>query len=186
MEIKGISIESTISFVQKKFGPEGYEKFLNALSPESRELYSGMKILSSIWYPGVIGLIEPANVICTLFYNGDVRGAWELGSFAAEIALKGILRIFLKIGSPDWVLERIPLLYKRYYRPGEVKIVEYQTNHAKMRLIDCDVKSHEWEHRMAGYIEKALIISGAKGVKIKINNSFAGGNPFLEMEGTWK
>jgi hypothetical protein len=40
MVVKGTAVKSTATFVKTNF-PQQYEKWLNSLSPESKEIYAG-------------------------------------------------------------------------------------------------------------------------------------------------
>lgn len=58
MEVKGTAVLPLQMFVRERFGEEGYARWLQALAPEGRAVYS-VPVLISRWYP----LIERAMEI---------------------------------------------------------------------------------------------------------------------------
>jgi hypothetical protein len=96
MEVKGAALVSTKDFIYKKFGDDGFKKWLTELPENIAKIYFD-SILLSKWYPLKESLTEPTQVMCDMFYNSDVKGAWETGRHSADYSLKGIYRIFVKI-----------------------------------------------------------------------------------------
>ena len=50
MEIKGTAVISLPKFIREKFGDESYGQWLDSLSPEARDIYTG-NLYPSFWYP---------------------------------------------------------------------------------------------------------------------------------------
>ena len=59
-----------------------------------------------------------------MFFSDEKEAGLELGRYSAEISLKGIYKIFLKISSPNFVLARASNVFNTYYNPGIVEIIE--------------------------------------------------------------
>jgi hypothetical protein len=184
MQVKGAAVESIPKFVQSKFG-ERYSEWINSLSDDSKQIIQE-KLLSNSWYPIDLAVIEPMQKICEMFYSGDHKGAWEIGRFAAEIALKGVYKLFVKIGNPKFMIMRASGIISSYYRPGDVKIIELKANAVAIYLSNFNIKHHLIENRIAGWIERAFEINGCKNVQMKINQSMTKGNDVCEMIVSWQ
>ena len=184
MEVKGTAVESIPLFVKEKFG-ERYEEWLNSLPPKSREIMT-KPILAAIWYPLEEAFIIPTLKICELFYNGDLRGAWEAGRFSADFALRGIYKVFVKIGSPGFIIDRASAIFSNYYRPSKMEVVERGKNRAVLHITEFGKPHIVVEYRIAGWIERALEISGCKDLKITITKSLTRGDKYTEIVGEWR
>lgn len=184
MEVKGLSVASTPAFVQHSFGSR-FNEWIDSLSSESREIMSNC-ILASNWYPLQEAFIEPTRKICDLFYGGRDKGAWEVGRYSADIALKGIYKLFVKLGSPEFLIKRASKVMSTYYRPSELIVHEMSSGKAKVHIVKFPEANRFIELRIAGWMERAMEISGCRHVDIKITRSLAKGDLVTEFATEWK
>ncbi len=182
-KVKGTAILTIPLFIQKKFGEDGYNKFIDSISPKARDTYL-TTIYPSFWYPIKEILIQPTEKICELFYNGNIRGAWESGHFSAEYALKGIYSLFIRFGSPSFIINRSSTLLPTYYRPSRIEIIENSKKSATLRLF-LELHSEILEQRISGWMEAALEICGCHNIKFHTIKSQAKGDPYTEFKSTW-
>jgi hypothetical protein len=184
MQVKGTAISSIPDFISGRFGKEAFHHWLNTLSDGAKKVYGG-SILAGSWYPVKEIMVEPTRKMCELFYHGDLRGAKEGGRFSAEKGLKGVYRIFVKFGSPEFLIRRASTIFTSYYQPSEMKVVSEGDRKAVVHITNFSEPSQLIENRIAGWMERALEISGCKGVKIQISQSLAKGAPYTEFIATW-
>ena len=184
MEAKGTIIESLVSYINVKFGKDNYDKWLETLLPEAKEVFS-KPILVSDWYPLTKILTEPTQRMCDMFYDGNLKGAWENGRYSAEQRLKGIYKVFVKIGSPHHLISKGSSVMSTHYRPSAFNVVKSSSNSAVARITEFPEISKVIEYRISGWIERALEISGCKNLVLKINTSIADGGAYTEFEAKW-
>jgi len=184
MDVKGTAIVAIPKFIVKKFGKEGLDRWLAAINKEARKVYQG-SILVGNWYPIKEIMIEPTQKMCDLFYQGDVKGAREGGRYSAELALQGVYRIFVKVGSPEFLIRRASNAFTSYYHPSEIKVMAQEDKKGIMHITKFPEASHLVENRIAGWIEGALEISGCKNVNVQITQSLAKGAPYTEVVASW-
>jgi len=111
-----------------------------------------------------------------------IRGA----EIVIERQLSGIYKWFVKLGSPEFVLNRMSAVHRTYFQgvdikvnlPGPGKAVVKYTGFAK-------------QHRLMGLIiigfyRKALEISGAKEVKAEFTSSIEADKGYCELLLSWK
>jgi len=187
LEVKGTSAINTQTFVRDRYGEEGYERFLAGLSDPVRRLYSGQeKILASAWYPAEKAFFEPARRICELFFGGDVRrSAWELGRYSAHLALKGVYRVFLRIGSPGRMLARATGIFESFYRPGEVRYHAASDREGVLEFLHIEERSGLWDYRLGGFIEGALELTGARNGRVEMVDTLADGADAVRIRISW-
>jgi hypothetical protein len=185
MRVKGTSLKATALFIKKKFGNDGYSRWLDSLSDETREIFSDT-ILSTTWYPMERGFIEPHQAAVDVFYGGDRMGVWKMGRHAAEFGLQGVYKMFVRLGSPNFLLKKTTRVFSTYYEPGEAIISDSGKDHATMKIINFPEKSGLVEIRIAGWVERAMEISGCSEVLVTIPHSVSKGDEFTEIVANWK
>ena len=185
MKVKGIAIATIPLFIQERFGEGGFNRWINALTPEARKVYQA-SVLASVWYPLRESLIEPLRKMCDLFYAGDLKGAHEAGRFSADYSLKGIYKIFVKLGSPESMVRRAGSILPMYYTPSEMKVVESRKGQGIVQIIKFQDMDQVLESRIAGWMERALEVSGGKHLNIKITRSLTNGDSVSEFLATWE
>jgi hypothetical protein len=182
MEVKGTAVIPIRDYVLSKFSSR-YQEWLDSLSPASQNIMRNP--LSSIWYPLQPSLVEPTQRICDVFHNGNEQGAWQVGRFSAEHALKGIYSMFVKLGSPGFIVSRGSRIISQYYRPCEMKVTENQSGCAVMQIVHFPESNRLIEMRIGGWMEKAIELSGNKPTT-NITRSMAGGDSVTEYHTVWK
>lgn len=184
MEIKGTAVKSIAGFVQTNF-PQNYPDWYNALSDTSRGIVNSA--VTSGWYNMKKGAEEPTKLLGALIYDNDWRkAALESGRYSAEIALNGIYKIYVKISRPGHIIERASRILPAYYQPSKVESYDFQSNSVKVEITDFDEPSEVIEYRIMGWIERALEISGCKGVSVKTRESMAKGSSKTLFICTWQ
>ncbi len=182
MQVKGTSANAASEFVRQRF-PSRYDEWLASLSQPAREI---MEIgLAFNWYPLYEGSVEPTRKICDLFYDGKDEGAWEVGRFSADRSLRGVYRLFVRVSSPGFIIERTSKIFVTVLGPGEATVVERSSKRAVFHL---QFPESYWlaELRIAGWMEQALVVCGCTQPKIEINRSIAKGDSITEFVATWK
>ncbi len=185
MQVKGEVLVSLPLFILKKFGKQEYERWLKYLLPEAKAIYS-TPINKSDWYPIRSALIEPTNMICKLFYSKNLKGAFECGRFSAEYGLKGLYKVLVKLSSPDVLINRASKIMRNYYQPSEIEVVARGKNSSKLRIAVFPEMTECIEQRIAGWMQRAVEISGSSRVDVKIPYSLTKNDPFTEFDITWK
>jgi hypothetical protein len=184
MEIKGTAVKAISDFVKTNYN-EKFNDWLDALPVGSRQIYSNT-IDSTNWYPLQEGGIIPTRKIGELFFNGNFnQAALESGKFSAQKALKGIYNAFVKASSPSHIIKSTPKIFSTYYRPGRLNIKNIKDSEATLLISNMIEKNDVIDHRIAGWLYKALEISGAKSVRIEFTKSMAKGDAITQLDIQW-
>ncbi len=185
MDIKGTAIIAIRDFVKISY-PDDFQKWLNALPDSSKQIFSGV-IDATKWYDVKDAAIEPTKQIAELFFSGDLKqGAWESGKFSADKALKGIYKIFVKASSPQYIISRASRVFASYYQPCEMIIDKNISHDLTLHIINTTEMVDVIEYRIAGWIEKALEISGSKNINIQITRAISNGDELTEYSIKWE
>ena len=182
MDVKGTAVIPVAQFVQDKF-PDRKDEWISSLSETSANIMKSA--LTGGWYPLQEGLIEPTQKICDLFYAGKEEGAFELGRYSAEQGLKGVYKLFVKLGSPSFIISRGSQILPTYYKGSALQIVEETKNSVVLHITCFPGINRITELRIAGWMERALSMSGGKNIKIDITRSLAKGDAVTEYKVHW-
>ncbi|MGA9139096.1 MAG: hypothetical protein WBZ29_02665 [Methanocella sp.] len=184
MQVKGSAIASMTKFITDKHGDAGLKRWLDALTPQAKQVYSG-HIMANNWYSLREIMVEPTAKMCELFYHGDARGAWEAGKYSADFGLTGFYKIFVKVGSPDFIFKRASTIMAGYYSPCQLGVTESGPGKVIVHITQFSEPSAMVEARIGGWIQRALEIHGCKNVSVKITKSLTKGDSVTEYTTTW-
>jgi len=184
MEVKGVAVKSTIEFAKQKF-TTNYNDWLNNLPEESSSILTG-NISNTKWYSFKYAQLIPTDSIIDNFYSSKIDGAKEIGRYSAEVGLQGILKYFVKLGSPNFIINRATKVFKTYYKNSHIEVVSSTKTSVILKITDFNELDKFTEARISGWMEKALEISGCKNVKANIVNSIADGDDYSEIFITWE
>lgn len=185
MNIKGTGVKSVNEFIKNKF-PDRYHDWLSQLPDESKIIFAN-PIYVSTWYPIQDAIAKPTQLIASLFYENDIEAAaLEAGRYSAEMALKGIYKVFLKVASPNFIINRATIVSSSYFSACNFVVIENLSKNAIFRITRLDGINEIIEFRIKGWVEKAIAMAGAKNVKIKITKSLTKGDEFSEFHIFWE
>jgi len=173
MQIKGTAVKSISDYVRKQY-PSRYNEWLTGLPLTSfRILKDGINV--SEWYPMHEAAIIPTTRVGELFFRDSKKGAWECGRYSADIALTGVYKLYVKFSSPGHIIERASRVFAAYYQPSELVAANFKNKSVEVIIKKMALSHPVIEHRIAGWMERALEISGCKGIKIEIPKSLTKG-----------
>ncbi len=186
MEVKGSVIASIPSFIEKKFGKAGLANWMDHISEEARNVFSGDIDLEK-WYPLTITLTEPMANIAHLFYEWDLKKAsWELGRFSADFSVSSVKKLFFKFGSTKFFLNKAGEFMDGYYRPAKISPISVVDGEGIFHITKFDEIEKTVEYRIAGWIERVLEIAGNKNISVEVTQSLKDFKPYTEFLVKWE
>jgi hypothetical protein len=185
MQVKGTALRTTRDFVKTVF-PGSYDKWLDSLSPDSKRLFSST-IDATAWYPFKEGYSVPIGKIVDICFNHDRKtGGDQLGSWSAEVGLKGFYKVFLLIASPQFLLQRASKIFTTYYEPSEVEASIIGSNDAILRITKFEDIDEAVEYRIAGWTRKALELANCREPSYVIKKALSKGDNATEIHFHWQ
>jgi hypothetical protein len=184
MEIKGSAVKATPDFVKEKFGSR-YSEWVKSLPDSSRNIIE-QPIYATTWYSLTDSVIIPTQKVADLFFGGNnVKAANEIGRYSAEVALKGVYKIFVRVSSPQFVLSRASSIFGTYYQPSDIKVIESLDKKAILQLTKFHPNDRLIMNRIAGWIEKTLEITLKSPLKVDVENHIDGSNLVSKITVMW-
>ncbi len=180
--IKGTAILAFKDYINSNFGKEGWEKLLSKLTEEDREAVTTAVSIS--WVDMDVRL-RLARIVDSTLGRGDGELLKTIAKYAAERDLSTAQRIFLRMASPAYTLEKASHYWRRLNDWGEFKVERSGKNRAIGTLYNSVVKDKMFCLQLSSYMAKALELVGAKGVKVTHTKCCARGDELCVYEGSW-
>jgi hypothetical protein len=185
MQVRGAALIPMVRYIDSHHGESMFTVWLNSLNPLVRMTFE--RPISSIkWFPLKEFFSDPTLKYCTLFHNGSLRGAWELGRISADYSLNSFLKVFMKIRSVNYTLKHAIHVLPTYYSPSAMELDSVGENTCIIRFSEFSEMAAVVEERIAGWIERVLEIHGCSIVNIDFLTSIAKGDKSTEFELHWK
>lgn len=158
MMIKGTAIRARVEYLRERFGDEGLERLVGALSPEYGRVLREA-ILISKWYPGELN-DEILGTAERLFGREDGKLCRELGAASCELGMRTVYSNLAQTDDIGRALTRFTsVLWKNYYDEGWCDGRQVGEGHVRLELFAKLEK--DWTcHIIAGFVEAALRIWG--------------------------
>ncbi len=180
--IKGISVLDAVKAVKARAGEDGYNRVVAALDDEARQAL-GSPLLATSWYP-LDAFVRFLRADLAVTAGGDERVLVERSEAVIDRQLRGIYRLFIKLGSPEFVLKRISTVHMAYFNGITAEIVSLTPGRGVIRYIGFEPEHRLIGHIVIGFFRKALAISGAKDVHAAFATPI--GAPEADLVVTWR
>jgi hypothetical protein len=183
VQIKGTAVLDAITLIKKRTGEDGFQKILAVLNEDAKKLFQG-EVFTSSWYSLYL-YTHFLEVQIREFAGGNEEVLIKGAEIATERQLRGIYKVFVKLGSPEFVLKRIAAVHATYFQGVDIKVEMMGPGNATIRYT-----GYEKQHRIIGYaiigfFRKALEISGAKNVQAGFATPIEAGKGYAELAISW-
>lgn len=179
-KIKGSCLLSVLGFLKQ----EGTLDKVRAGLPEACRDPFGGTILSSSWYPvGTYLRFLDHVAACHPAAGSDLFV--RMGRRIINDGLNTVYRIFLRVGSPLWVLQRSPALWGNYFKGSELRVMTATSGKGAIAVVEQGQSSQRYCWTRQGGILEAMELSGARNVSIEHTSCRLRGQPECVFEFTW-
>ena len=185
MEIKGVSVKSTVNFF-KKYDKKAYESLLNSLPPEVKKVYSG-NIKETEWYDLYEYVLLPTDLfIKEAKINNPEEFMFKLGEYSAQYALTGIYKVFFVISTTNYLMKRVPKIMSTYYKNAQARIIDNGKKWFKIEISNFPAMTNLLEKRILGWFYKALTLLRCKNITHIVEQSIAKGHQTTIIYFEWE
>jgi uncharacterized protein (TIGR02265 family) len=183
-QVKGTAVQSSLRYVQERFGQETLARVIDRLDPPDREVFHH-GILPSSWYPmsAFLHFMQEAR---RQLGSQDKELLRHMGVASCDYGMSTVYRIFFKLGSPEFVIGRASGVFSSYYDTGRVRIVDSGPGRAIVELEDFDGAGPEFCERLHGWMERILELAGARNVRSAHSSCVHRGDAVCRFEGRWE
>lgn len=189
MEIQENKVKgSVVKSIQQDIvamGEDKYNAWLNSIPPESKDIFAN-PILDSSWYSFEYAYLEPLAKMLSLFMNNNLENMRKNGSENAGNLLRGVYKLYAKLGKPNTFIKRAAKIFSGFFNPGDLSIVEEKDNYAVMHVTGIPDIYGVFTFGLAGWIERALLVNGCRKAEAKISKSLVRGDKYIELILSWE
>lgn len=152
-EVRGIAPKSHVQFVVEEKGEEVFKKVEDKMTELGHSVkYKNIRPMS--FYP--IGLEAVTLLVVKELFNLSDEELREIGEYQTKISL--IIKLFMKyFVSMKVVAQKAPIMWRKYYTVGDLKVVELNEEEKYVILQIKDFKIHSPYCRMLeGYFASVV------------------------------
>jgi hypothetical protein len=182
LQAKGSTFRTSVDFVRAEYGDAVLARVAASLSPEARAAVDhaaatdelDYELLRELWTAtdSLVGVADPGWM--------ERAGAFSIGLRGAQM-YGGILRK----RDPNEFLTQSISLFKLYYHPGDMVVVEHTQGRAVLRLVGFESRTTLFCRRQTGGLTKAIELAGGDHAATRHVRCELEGDAFCEWELTW-
>ena len=179
---KGSTLRATLAYVEHALGAERARAVLARLEPAQRALVTQAQPTEEV----------PIGELLALWHAVDAEiGAeapqWPEESGALSIEAYGVQLYggILRKASPLEFLTQSVSLFRLYYAPGDMQVVEAEPGRAVLRLVGFEVFDPLFCRRQTGGLVRAVALAGGQSPSVRHVRCAGEGDAFCEWELKW-
>lgn len=182
-DVKGSAITARIRYVTEIWGDEGWERLRASLSPESQDaLRRG--VLPHTWVPFEV-FVELCVKADAMYGAGDLGLCRDMAVYSADVNLTTLYRIFLKLGTPRFLLSKAPQLWSVHYSAGHLTLTEVPHG-GILSIHDFDTPHQAHCLSVLGWAHRSVELSGGKEVESREERCRTRGDDLCELVLGWR
>lgn len=183
VKAKGSVFHTTMDFVRAEKGDVIAQAILRRLPEEQRRQVENSTPTQEVPFENVVSLWQAVDAEIGADDPGWIErsGAHSIKSMGVQL-YSGILR---KSSPKEFLTQRISL-FRLYYHPGDMELVEEEEGRALLRLVGFDYAGPLFCRRQTGGLSRALEVSGGQEAKTSHVRCVAEGDAFCEWEVRWE
>ncbi len=182
-KVKGTALMPRVKYLEEKANPAQKERVIALLSPGfQQDLRQG--ILLGQWYPFEY-YIELNRALDKVLGIGDLSLIPKLGYYSADQGLKGVYKLFYKVGSPEFIIQRGAKVWNQYFVNGQLSVQVIAPKDVRVLLTDVESPTEEHCLSVLGWVHRTLELSGGKNVRAEMSKCRRKGAPYCEITARW-
>lgn len=180
---KGSPLIATVEFIRKEKGPDVLVRVLSRLSDSDRRVVTTSKPTDEVPFDVAVNLWRAADAELRSDEPGWVERA---GGYSIEgPGVKMYSGVIRKSSPTEFLTQRVSL-FKLYYHPGNMEVVEEEEEHAVLRLVGFDQADPLFCRRQTGGLRRALTEAGGQEPLASHVRCVVEGDAFCEWELRWR
>jgi hypothetical protein len=189
---KGSTVQGTLAYLRTHLGSRGVDAVLARLAPDDADRVRAATATEELPYALLVRLWTAADAQLTDGGEGvhgrnmprdwaDDAGQSAIGSLGVQL-YGGILR---KASPHDFLTQSISL-FRLYYQPGDMEVVEATAGRAVLRLVGFDPVTPLFCRRLTGGLRAAVTVAGGEQARVQHVRCGIEGDAFCEWALQWQ
>ncbi len=170
-------------YVLETYGEAGIDDVAGRLEPEVRRAFLSPP-LTMAW-SNVATVVRIDRAIFEGPMNRELRRMHRFGAEIAKYDVPSIYRAFFRLGTPSFILGKIPLVWSQYFRRGTIKTI-IGKGEAELTLEDLCMPLYLCAQGIPGWFDATLELVGARGRTVEQSKCMHAGDPQCTWRATWR
>jgi uncharacterized protein (TIGR02265 family) len=179
---KGSAFVALKSFVTRRFGYEGWKRYLGRIEPRERKDIE--MPMANEWYE-LDTWVRSLQVLKEVFGEELPEVVFEFGRHEAKSDLNFGQRLFLRLANPAYVIEKAGEYWRKFCDFGRWEVERKSENAAVASLLDVPVADALYCEELSGYLKHLFELVGAKNVQLEHTKCRSRGDDKCVWNGSW-
>ncbi len=179
---KGSTVRGTYAFVRERLGDAALKTVRGSLPTALRDTLDGVAATEEVPYHALVALWDAVDRVMR-----DAHPDWaeEAGAFAIDSVGVQLYGGILRKSNPQAFLTQSISLFRLYYHPGDITVVEDAPGRAILRLVDFDPVTRHFCRRQTGGLRRAVELAGGESARVRHVRCVIEGDAFCEWQLEW-
>ncbi len=182
-KIKGAIVCDSLNSVRARGGDAELTRIINHLDGDAKKVFEG-SIHPWEWY-SLDAFTDFLEVDIRETAGGNAEVLIARAEKVIESQLRGVYRIFVKLGSPGYVVKRIASVHQTYFDGTQIIPDVDGDSRATIKYIGFKARHRILEYTIIGFYRKALEICGAKKLDVHFSVPMSDDQDYSEITISW-
>jgi hypothetical protein len=179
---KGMNLLHMRSWVIERHGQDGWQRVRASLGPADAAVVASLVPVG--WYDLRLQH-RLLRTIDAVLGDGDLRLVPSIGRHAAMQDLTRIHKLFLRLATPAFVLQKASDYWSRFYDTGRWEVEPHGERGARGVLRDFAVPDRAFCLYLFSYIERTFRLTGVQGGNLAHSSCVCRGDHACVFAGSW-
>lgn len=179
---KGSTVRGTFAFVHSVGSEEALTRVRALLAADRRTDFADVAATAEVPYSELIHLWEAVDAVLG---PGHPDWAEDAGAFSIDSVGMQLYGGILRKANPRAFLTQSISLFRLYYHPGDITVVEDGDARATLRLVDFDPVTQLFCRRQTGGLRRAVELAGGEAARVRHVRCSIEGDAFCEWQLEW-
>lgn len=184
LQIKGVVLQSTLQSIRERLSTPEWEAFALALDPALRPLLENPTDPAA-WIPAP-ALTALMQAYASVLQDDPIQTYRRLGRESCDDNLTAVYRLMSRLARPEFILRRAVRVWGDFYDRGEFEVLETSPESGAIRVTGAGFPHPALCHRIGGWIERAIELSGGREVRVDHPACVFEGADCEEWRASWK
>lgn len=180
---KGSAVRSTMAFIRAERDEATLDRVMARVAPAERRLLAAAGATDEVPVAALVALWRAADEEL-----GETSPDWveRAGAFSIESTGQSMYGGIVRKSTPTEFLTQGVSLFRLYYQPGNMEVVETEASRAVLRLVGFEAADPLFCRRQTGGLHRALTLAGGDRPSTRHVRCVAEGDAFCEWELSWR
>ncbi len=180
---KGATVRGTLAYVKSLVGDAASARMLQQCPGETRELLAQVQATDDVPYHALVAMW---TVVDEAIRDEHPQWAEAAGAYSIESAGVQLYGGILRKPTPSDFLTQSVSLFRLFYAPGDMTVVQEDTSSAVLRLVNFDPLTTVFCRRQVGGLTRALQLAGGRDPRVHHVRCTLRDDAFCEWEMSWE